>query len=103
LERGGRIQACDPVAIDVVRRVFPTVTYCQTPYEAVSGADAAIVVTEWNEFKQLDLERLAGLMRRPIMFDGRRIYSAEKAARAGLEYFAIGSCSASDEAARESA
>ena len=103
LRHGGTVHACDPVAIDVVRPVFPEVTYCQTPYEAVAGADAAIVVTEWNEFKQLDLARIAGLKRQPIMFDGRRIYSREKAEQAGLEYFAIGSSSASDRAVRESA
>ncbi|MHB8637616.1 MAG: UDP-glucose dehydrogenase family protein [Fimbriimonadaceae bacterium] len=91
LSKRGKVHACDPVAVDVVRPVFPDVTYCQTPYEAVTGADAAIVVTEWNEFKQLDLARIAQLMRRPLMFDGRRIYTRDKAERAGLEYFAIGS------------
>ncbi|HLK13934.1 MAG TPA: UDP-glucose/GDP-mannose dehydrogenase family protein [Fimbriimonadaceae bacterium] len=91
LGRGGKVQACDPVAVDVVRRFYPDVTYCHTPYESVTGADAAVVVTEWNEFKQLDLARIAGLMKQPLMFDGRRIYSREKAERAGLEYFAIGS------------
>lgn len=88
---GGKVQACDPVAVEVVRKIYPDVTYCQTPYETVTGADAAIVVTEWNEFKQLDLTRLAGLMKRPLMFDGRRIYTRDKAVRAGLEYYAIGS------------
>ena len=95
LKRGGKVQACDPVAIDLVRRVFPEVTYHQSPYETVTGADAAIVVTEWNEFKQLDLARIATLMRQPLMFDGRRIYSRDKAKLAGLEYFAIGSGSGS--------
>ncbi len=89
--QGGKVKACDPVAVETMKRIHPEVDYCQTPYETVTDADAAIVVTEWNEFKQLDLTRIASIMRQPILFDGRRIYTAEKAAKAGLEYYSIGS------------
>ncbi|MCC6351738.1 MAG: UDP-glucose 6-dehydrogenase, partial [Fimbriimonadaceae bacterium] len=54
-------------------------------------ADALVLVTEWNEFKQIDLDRLGGPMRQRLLFDGRRVYSKQLAERAGFEYFTVGS------------
>ncbi len=64
--------------------------YCQSSYEAAEGADALAIVTEWNEFKLLNLERLRGVMRRPLVFDGRNIYEPERMRRLGFEYHSIG-------------
>jgi UDPglucose 6-dehydrogenase len=59
-------------------------------YDVTDEADAVIVVTEWNEFRQLDLARLGACMRQKVMFDGRRLYKREAAERHGFEYFTIG-------------
>lgn len=90
LSEGGSVCAYDPVAADNVRAVFPDIDYAANVYEVARDADALVLVTEWNEFKQVDLARLAQSMKQPVLFDGRRIYSAAKAAKAGLEYYAIG-------------
>ena len=66
------------------------VEYCQSSYDAADGADAVAIVTEWNEFKLLNLERLRGLMRRPLIFDGRNIYEPGLVTSFGLKYFGIG-------------
>jgi UDPglucose 6-dehydrogenase len=87
---GAQVRAYDPVAMDNARRTLPDVHYATDAYDAVSGADAAVVVTDWNEFKQLDLRRLRGLMRRPVLFDGRNIYEPAVARSAGFLYYAVG-------------
>jgi UDPglucose 6-dehydrogenase len=91
IEAGARVRAYDPVAMDNARRHLPpAVEYCQSSYEAAAGADALVVVTEWNEFKLLNLERLREVMRRPLVFDGRNIYEPERMRRLGFEYHSIG-------------
>jgi UDPglucose 6-dehydrogenase len=91
LEQGASVRAYDPVAMDVARRMLPaTVAYCESPYEAASGADAVALVTEWNEFKFLNLERLRTAMRRPVVFDGRNMWEPERMRRLGFEYHSIG-------------
>ncbi|HEX2187190.1 MAG TPA: UDP-glucose/GDP-mannose dehydrogenase family protein, partial [Chloroflexota bacterium] len=87
---GALVRAYDPVAMDNARRSLPDIHYATDAYDAVSGADAAVVVTDWNEFKQLDLRRLRGLMRRPVLFDGRNIYEPAVARSAGFLYYAVG-------------
>jgi UDPglucose 6-dehydrogenase len=88
---GARVRAYDPVAMDNARRILPAaVEYCQSSYEAAEGADAVAIVTEWNEFKLLNLERLRQVMRRPLVFDGRNIYEPERMRRLGFEYHSIG-------------
>jgi UDPglucose 6-dehydrogenase len=91
VEAGVRVRAYDPVAMDNARRTLPaSVEYCQSSYEAAEGADAVVVVTEWNEFKLLNLERLRQVMRRPLVFDGRNIYEPERMRRLGFEYHSVG-------------
>jgi len=91
LERGARIQAYDPVAMANAQRILPPeVRYCPSSYEAAEGADALAVVTEWNEFKLLNLERIRRAMRRPLVFDGRNLYEPERMRRLGFEYYSIG-------------
>jgi UDPglucose 6-dehydrogenase len=91
LGAGATVRAYDPVAIDNARAVLPTaVTYAASAYEAAQGADAVALVTEWNEFKFLNLERLRSVMRRPLVFDGRNVWEPERMRRLGFEYHSIG-------------
>jgi UDPglucose 6-dehydrogenase len=91
LDAGARVRAYDPVAMPNAKTLFgPAVEYCASSYEAAEGADAVAIVTEWNEFKLLNLERLRGLMRRPLIFDGRNIYEPERVRRLGFEYHSVG-------------
>ena len=89
--RGATVRAYDPAAMPAVREQFPEVEYVSGVYELSPGADALMVVTEWNEFRQLNLRRLAAPMRTRVLFDGRRIYRAAAAEAAGLTYLAVGS------------
>ncbi|MFI5384905.1 MAG: UDP-glucose dehydrogenase family protein, partial [Fimbriimonadales bacterium] len=87
---GGTVRAYDPVAADNVRALYPDIEYAKGVYEVAEGADALVLVTEWNEFKQADLARLARSMKQPVLFDGRRVYSRAMASKAGFEYHSIG-------------
>src|SRR2546427_7513090 len=91
LDLGATVRAYDPVAMNHARKTLPaSVIYCESPYEAAGGADAVALVTEWNEFKFLNLERLRGVMRRPVVFDGRNVWEPERIRRLGFEYHSIG-------------
>ncbi|MCZ2097552.1 MAG: UDP-glucose/GDP-mannose dehydrogenase family protein, partial [Anaerolineae bacterium] len=73
-ERGATVRGYDPVAMDVAKRVLPYVEMCGDSYELAQGADALIVLTPWNEFKQLDMEKIKSAMRQPVLIDGRNLY-----------------------------
>ena len=91
LEAGATVRAYDPVAIDNARKILPAlVEYTDSPYAAAQGADAVALVTEWNEFKFLDLERLRSVMRSPVIFDGRNMWEPERMRRLGFAYHSIG-------------
>jgi UDPglucose 6-dehydrogenase len=90
LDHGAQVVAYDPAAVDRARAVFPQIQYAQSAYEAAEGADAVVIVTEWNEFKLLNLDKLGASMRKPILFDGRNIYPPERVAKAGIDYVSIG-------------
>ena len=87
---GASVRAYDPVAMEGARRALPDAEFATDAYDAVTGVDAAVIVTDWNEFKQLDLGRLRGLMARPVLVDGRNIYEPAAARAAGFLYFPIG-------------
>jgi UDPglucose 6-dehydrogenase len=87
---GAEIRAYDPVAIEPCRKVMPDITYVDNPYAAVAGADAAVIVTEWNLFRGLEPERLKELMNHPTIIDLRNIYEPEKMAQAGFNYISVG-------------
>lgn len=91
LRRGGAVTAYDPIAEPHVRKLFPTIQYGDHIVDCVRGSAAILLVTEWNEFKQIDLKKLAEVMDEPILFDGRRIYARAAAEKAGFEYHTIGS------------
>ncbi len=91
LQLGASVRAYDPVAMENARSLLPArVVYCDSPYAAATGADAVALVTEWNEFKFLNLERLRSVMRRPLIFDGRNLWEPERMRRLGFEYHSIG-------------
>jgi len=92
LGSGARVRAHDPVAEEVARRIFDGrgVELVAEPYEAAEGADALLLVTEWNEFRQPDLARLKRIMRTPVLLDGRNVWDAAKARAAGFTYYGVG-------------
>ena len=91
---GARLRLYDPQAMPRMRQVFPEqpgqLTYCSSPYDACEGADAVLLLTEWDEFRTLDLHRVAKLMELPILLDGRNLLDPEEARCAGLEYLSMG-------------
>jgi UDPglucose 6-dehydrogenase len=90
-ELGAQVRAYDPVAMENAKRLLPeSVVYADSPYAAAADADAVALVTEWNEFKLLNLERLRAVMRRPVLFDGRNLWEPERMRRLGFEYYSIG-------------
>jgi UDPglucose 6-dehydrogenase len=95
LAQGAEVRAYDPVAIETAQQVMAglPVTYCKTSYEAAEGADALVVVTEWNEFKSLNMLRIHDSMRRPILIDGRNIYEPTEMQRLGFTYRGMGRAS----------
>src|SRR5699024_5485164 len=78
LSSGARVRAYDPEAMDASARQHPAIEMVDDPYAVASGADALVVVTPWNEFKQLDMARVRDSMNQPIMVDGRNMYEPEK-------------------------
>src|SRR6267143_3794003 len=91
VELGATVCVYDPVAMPNARKVLPAlVEYADSPYAAAAGADGVALITEWNEFKFLNLERLRTVMRRPVVFDGRNRWEAERMRRLGFEYYSIG-------------
>jgi UDPglucose 6-dehydrogenase len=88
--RGAAIRAFDPVAMRAAEPHLPGVTLCKDAYQACEGADAAVLVTEWNQFRMLDLERARLALRRPLMIDLRNVYEPETLRKAGFEYSSVG-------------
>jgi UDPglucose 6-dehydrogenase len=91
LAKGAKVAAHDPVAERTARRVFgERIRYTQVPYEALEGVDALFVVTEWNEFRHPDFERMKKLMKTPVILDGRNIYDPERMRELGFTYMGLG-------------
>ena len=93
LKRGAQVTAHDPVAMDEARRVFAGVQrldFAATPAEALEGADALVVVTEWKAFRSPDFDRMRALLRHPVVFDGRNLFDPDRMQALGFEYFPIG-------------
>ena len=87
---GVQVKAYDPVAMENARRVLPDVTLCSDPYELAQGCDAIVVITEWNEFKHLDMARVRPLMRQPVLVDGRNVYDPMVMWELGFTYRGMG-------------
>ncbi len=90
LARGAAVRAFDPASMDAARPLLPAVTFCDGPYETAEGADGLVILTEWNLFRKLELDRLRALLKRPLVVDLRNIYSPEKMAAAGFHYVSVG-------------
>jgi len=87
---GARVRAYDPVAMSVAAPLLPGVAMASDPYELAEACDALMVITEWNEFKQLDLERVRDSMKQPVLFDGRNVYDPDKMQKLGFNYRGFG-------------
>jgi UDPglucose 6-dehydrogenase len=90
MKRGAKIRAYDPVAMIEAAAVLPDVNYADDEYSAATGADALVFVTEWNQFRALDMKRIRDLMRSPKIADLRNIYDPEDMRELGFEYVGIG-------------
>ena len=94
LDMGARVRAFDPVGMEQAKSVLPNVTYCDGPYSCADGADGLVIVTEWEQFRALDLDRVKQQMACPIMIDLRNIYSSEDVDRHGFFYVGLGRAAA---------
>jgi len=91
LSAGAEIRAHDPVAMHEARKIFKNrITLMEDGYEALRGADALAVVTEWNEFRTPDFQKMKKIMKKPVVFDGRNIYNQEELRNMGFTYYGIG-------------
>ena len=87
---GARIKAYDPEGMKEARQMLPGVEMCDNAYAPMDGADAVVLITEWNEFRALDLERVKGLLKQPVMVDLRNVYNPDEMAAAGFSYVCVG-------------
>jgi len=90
MEKGADVRGYDPQAMERAREAVPALKTAKSPYDAAKGADAALLLTEWKEFHNLDLARLKKLMAHPTMIDGRNLYEPDKMKAAGFTYKSIG-------------
>ena len=91
LSAGAKVQAYDPEAAKVARAIFGTrVVFAAKNYDALKGADCLAIITEWSEFRRPDFERMRALMRSPIVFDGRNLFTPEQMKQNGFTYYSIG-------------
>jgi len=104
LARGATVRVHDPEAMEVARRYHlgDRVTYCDQNYQALAGADALLIITEWNMYRRPDLQRIRSLLREPVIFDGRNLFEPERMQEAGFEYYSIGRRAVRPQAAKAS-
>jgi UDPglucose 6-dehydrogenase len=88
--RGARVRAYDPVAMEHARKALPDIEYASDEYEAAEGADVLVFMTEWNEFRALDMQKIKGLMRTPRIADLRNIYEPQRMRELGFDYVGVG-------------
>src|SRR5262249_14707909 len=87
---GAKVRAYDPVGMEQAKDVLENVTYCESAYSCAEGADALVIVTEWEQFRALDLERLRKAMARPVVIDLRNVYRPDDMIKHGFIYTGIG-------------
>ncbi len=90
LAEGAVVTAYDPQAMTKAKAVLPDIIYCADAYEAASGADAVLIVTEWDEFRDLDWKRILSLVEQPLLIDGRNMFNPEEMSEHGFRYVSIG-------------
>ncbi|MBZ0167695.1 MAG: UDP-glucose 6-dehydrogenase, partial [Candidatus Omnitrophica bacterium] len=89
-KEGATIKAYDPVAVANTRKMVDGVTFSKDPYSLAKGCDCLLLVTEWDEFHDLDFEKIRESMNHPVIFDGRNMYHDKKLTKLGFEYYGIG-------------
>ncbi|MGB0750120.1 MAG: UDP binding domain-containing protein, partial [Magnetospiraceae bacterium] len=91
-EMGAKVKAYDPEAMEEAKKLLndPKLIYCEGAYEAMTGADATVIVTEWNQFRALGIRKMKELMKTPILVDLRNIYEPQEMADSGFQYSSIG-------------
>jgi len=89
-KEGAEIKAYDPEAMEKAKTIFENVKYEQNPYDVAKDADALLILTEWNEFKELDLKKIKSLLKQPLILDGRNIYDPKEMKKLGFKYISIG-------------
>jgi UDPglucose 6-dehydrogenase len=89
-KEGATIRAYDPQAMKNTDKVFSDVTFCRDAYETADGADALVIVTEWNEFRSLKLQRVRGLLKQPVIIDLRNVYDLQRMKSEGFTYVSVG-------------
>ena len=87
---GAKIVAYDPCAVPEARKVLKGISFSKNPYDACRGADAALILTEWREFREIDLKRLKQSLKHPVIIDGRNIYDPVEMKRMGFRYYSVG-------------
>ena len=90
LELGASVRAFDPVAMAPAAKLLPEVSFAKDAYQACEGADVLVIVTEWNQFRMLDFERIKNHLKRPLVVDLRNVYRPDQMQRAGFEYVSVG-------------
>jgi len=90
LSMGAKVRAFDPAAMDEAKTVFPQLEYGMDAYDVAKGADALVLVTEWNQFRRLDLQRIKNLLKSPIFIDLRNVYDPDQMRRLGFNYCGVG-------------
>ncbi|HKS19792.1 MAG TPA: UDP-glucose/GDP-mannose dehydrogenase family protein, partial [Bradyrhizobium sp.] len=89
-DMGAEVRVYDPVGMEQARKVFENVTFCSDAYDCARGSHALVIVTEWEQFRALDLKEIAGIMACPVIVDLRNVYSPEEVTRSGFHYCGVG-------------
>ena len=89
-KEGARIKVFDPAAMEKAKKILKRIQFCRDAYEVAKGSDCLVILTEWNEFKELDLKKIKRLLKAPVIIDGRNIYGPKKMKRLGFKYQGIG-------------
>ncbi|MBC7189095.1 UDP-glucose/GDP-mannose dehydrogenase family protein [Candidatus Aerophobetes bacterium] len=90
LNKKALLKVYDPAAMENTKNIFPDIIYCSDPYSVAKNADALVIVTEWNQFRNLDIEKIKNLMNGNLFFDFRNIYDPQKIKQLGFKYFCVG-------------
>jgi UDPglucose 6-dehydrogenase len=90
IDEGATVSAYDPQATEKAKAILPDINYCKDPYQAAQGADAVLIVTEWEEFRRIDWARLRGVVERPLVLDGRNMLNEDDMTAHGFSYISVG-------------
>lgn len=90
LKEKANIRVYDPVSMKEAHKILPEIKYCEDPYDTVKNADALLIVTEWNQFRNLDLDRIKKLLKGSYFFDLRNVYEPQRLKEKGFRYFCVG-------------